>query len=132
MYKVKFNTYEFPLIEGGYGVLPEQAEFKINAENLSLAAVEEVVENPANLNKIYLIDTEKAEPVEVITGLTAVKSLRKIYDYESGVYNEEGEFVEEQFVIIDVVVGVPGLEETVEKNTADIEYIAIMSDIELE
>lgn len=131
MYKVKFNTYEFPLIEGGYSVLPEQAEFKINAEMLSLAAVEEVVENPANLEKIYLIDEEKEEPVEVISDLTAVKSLRKIYDYTTGVYDDEGQFIEETFIIIDVVVGVPGLKEAVKKNSADIEYIAIMTDIEL-
>ena len=73
------------------------------------------------------VDDITTEKYSVIT------KLEKMFDYvyDTSVDEETDEITESKCDVILVELSVPGLKEQTEKNTSDIEYIAIMSDIEL-
>ena len=76
----------------------------------------------------YILSHFKRSKSGVLLG-----KLEKIFDYvyDTSVDEETGESTESKCDVVLVELAKPGLAEQTAKNTSDIEYIAIMSDIEL-
>ena len=139
MNTIKFaNLDEYSLVPSGFSVDNERASFVIIADEIGIGDVEATVETASALDRVEVIDDDKKEVVAVAEGLTVVSKLQKEFDYSYEVPTgevdpETGEPVYETITcdIIRLWIQLPGLKEAVDKNSADIEYIAIMSDIEL-
>ena len=139
MNTIKFaNLDEYSLVPSGFSVDNERASFVILADEIGIGDVEATVTESGALARVDVIDTEKQQVVAFAEGLTVVSKLQKEFDYQYEVPTgevdpETGEPTYETITcdIVRLWIQLPGLAEAVEKNTADIEYIAIMSDIEL-
>ena len=132
---VKFGSYQYALAPSGYGAIDNQITFLLDNRN-ELISIDELIE--------ILKDKDNTQMVEVVSNNG--KSLVVYRDYpnlvsvatrEDYVINtstdpETGEIIEEKISVIRVALEEDNLTQNVSKNTSDIEYIAIMSDIELE
>ena len=132
MNKVYFGNYEYLLIPGGYGMESEAIRFIIFADDIDLAEVEDVITTKANVKKIEIRKEETGALTQVFRGYVTNRTLEKVFDYVYGSkVDEDGDEHELTSDVIIITMAKPSLREQTEKNTADIEYIAIVEDIEL-
>lgn len=145
MYKIKLGAVEYNLIQdstfdAGVGFGGTLTAI-IYAEDHTLPEIEAVLSNPDNLASIEIINAETEEVVQIITGFSKLISIDKKYDYITETIVEP-KYHKRSYVrnaVISFTISKPTVEDALddniaatEKNGADIEYIAIMSDIELE
>lgn len=133
MNKIVFGNISYDIVPGGYSKHTDTFNCMIMADNIRLDEIETILTEPTNVER-FEIQNENSEVVEIVSGYSVITDLRKVFDY---VYNtitdeETGEVTEEKCDAIRFALAKPGLKEQTDKNTSDIEYIAIMSDIELE
>lgn len=133
MYQIQLGSIIYDLIPSGYGHYDDKLTAQIYAENIPLTEVEEVLSNVSNVDHIEIIDKDRKEVVEAFNGYEVLESIRKDFDVvvETTINEETQESTEVKADVIAFVLTKPSIEQTVAKNTADIEYIAVMSDIEL-
>ena len=131
MYQVVFGTNIYNLIPGGYLHDKDKLNFYLFANNLNLNEIETVLLNNANVRVIQVVDEEE-ELIQVFRDYTILQEIKKVYDYIYETYiNEEGDEIERKADVIICELDKPNLREMTEKNTADIEFIAIMEGIVL-
>lgn len=149
---IRFGSNEYALVPGSsVQPLGEKLEIQLLAEDLDVMEVESVLSDVANTETLVIVD-DKGAAIQVVKGWTKLDSLRKEYDvlywtdYEEVIITPEHidpdtgaiipaetqvEPIEHRADILYVHMVKPGLEGQVDENTANIEFIAIMSDIEL-
>lgn len=128
---IRFGSNEYELIPGsGILELTDSLEIQLLADPIDIDNLEEVLSNKTNLETIKVVNQGSVQ--QIFKGYTKVDSLIKKYDVVySTTWAEDGSAVESTANILYVYLKKPGLEEQVEENTANIEFLAIMSDIEL-
>lgn len=147
---IKFGTYEYELVPD-FEIIQnnEFLKFSILANEVPMTELEEVLKNKQNLLEIEIRDETN---YKLLTGYNQLTSLVKTYGVEYGriyenVVVEEAhidpdtgenvpEVIEEVEVtltsdIIEVEIQAMNLAQQVSINTANIEFLAIMNDIEL-
>lgn len=133
MNKIVFGNFKYDVLPSGFSVHTDTFRALIKADGIQLGDFEEVVSDPSNIARIEIKNETETEVLRIVTGYSVITKLEKMFDYvyETSTDEETGEITESKCDVILVELGVPGLKEQTEKNTSDIEYIAIMADIEL-
>ena len=133
MNKIVFGNFKYDVLPSGFSVHTDAFRALIKADGIQLGDIEEVVSDPSNIARIEIKNETETEVLRIVTGYSVITKLEKMFDYvyNTSVDEETGEITESKCDVILVELSVPGLKEQTEKNTSDIEYIAIMSDIEL-
>lgn len=133
MNKIVFGNFKYDVVPSGFSVHSDVFRALIKADGIQLGEIEDVISDAANVARIEIKNETETETLRIVTGYSVVAKLEKIFDYvyDTSVDEETGEITESKCDVILVELSVPGLKEQTEKNTSDIEYIAIMSDIEL-
>ena len=149
---IRFGTNEYALVPGSaVQTLGDKLSIQILADGIDFEALEAVLKEKANVDEIQVADESGVQ--QSIFGYSKLDNIHKNYhvlywtetvehiitpesiDPETGETipaEVEYETVEHYADILYVSLMKPGLEGQVEANTANIEFIAIMSDIELE
>ena len=131
MDKVVFGLIEYNLLPSGYNYDKDNIIFYLFAEEIELNEVETTLLNISNVKTIHIKD-ENEHIIQTFRDYTVLKELKKIYDYSYETYiNEEGDEIERKTDVIICELNKPDLRKKTEKNTADIEFIAIMEGIVL-
>lgn len=103
----------------------DMLQMQILADEVSFSELETVLSNSDNIKVITVTDTD-----ELLTYFNYIKliSLNKMFNETFEINDSESITVD----VIHIVLQKPDLADQVAENTANIEFIAIMSDIELE
>lgn len=148
---IRFGSNEYALVPGS-AVQPvnDRVEIQLLAEGVDFEALEAVLLDKDNVDTITVVDEHG--PAASIHGYSKLVNMYKAYDvlywteYTENVITPqsidpdtgemipavvEREPVEHRADILYIQMTKPGLEGQVDENTADIEFLAIMSDIEL-
>ena len=124
---VKFGSYQYALAPSGYGAIDNQITFLLDNRDELISKDKDntqMVEVVSNNGKSLVVYRDYPNLVSVAT--------REDYVISTSTDPETGEIIEEKISVIRVALEEDDLTQNVSKNTSDIEYIAIMSDIELE
>lgn len=116
--QIYFGTNEYILAPNNsiINFVNNTSEIHILATNVTFAELETVLLNLANISNIKIVENDT---INYINDYNKLISLSKIYDND---LNEE---------IFSIILGKRNINDQVNKNTADIEFLAIMSDIDL-
>ena len=133
MNKIVFGNISYDIVPGGYSKHTDTFNCMIMADNIRLDEIETILTESTNIER-FEIQNENSEVVEIISGYSVITDLRKVFNYVYSTSTDEemGDIIEEKCDAIRFALAKPGLKGQTDKNTSDIEYIAIMSDIELE
>lgn len=133
MNKIVFGNFKYDVVPSGFSVHSDVFRALIKADGIQLGEIEDVVSDVENVARIEIKNETETETLRIVTGYSVVAKLEKIFDYiyDTSVDEETGESTESKCDVVLVELAKPGLAEQTAKNTSDIEYIAIMSDIEL-
>jgi len=148
---IRFGSNEYALVPGsGINTLGNGIDIQLLAQDVNLNSLTDVLKNSANTETIKVVDGDTT--TQVIEGYSKLDHMEIRYDqiyfteYEEVIIvpahhdSETGEEVPAQTEMVpqDLTADIvyihmvkPGLEGQVKENTANIEFLAIMSDIEL-
>lgn len=142
---IRLGSNEYALVPGStLQELGDNLEIQFLADELDIGEIEDVLKDSENTAEMITVDDEGVTQ-QVVRGYTNLHSMQKKYHVlYSTEYPEQPEWDPEseeppEYLdpilhyadIIYVKMSKPGIEAQVETNTANIEFIAIMSDIEL-
>ena len=149
---IRFGSYEYVLAPNAtIQELGKNLSIQILAENVNFEELESVLKNPDNLNEIVILD-DNNQPQQYIYGYSKLDNIHKNYhvlywtetvehmvpeniDSQTGNITPskiESEIIEHYADIFYISLIKPSLEDQVKINTANIEFLAIMSNIDLE
>ena len=149
---IRFGTNEYALVPGSAVQVNSNNELAIQvlADGVDFEALEAVLMEKENVANIVIADDKGV--INAIPGYTKLVNMYKAYDvlyWTEYVEHEiapqsidpetgdmipaiiETETVEHRADVLYIRMAKPGIEQQVDANTANIEFIAIMSDIEL-
>ena len=148
---IRFGTNEYTLLPGStVQIINDKLLIQIMANNLDFNNFESILRDNENTKEIILFDTEG--PIRTFFGYSQLEEIYKVYDvlYQTeykdheispqSIDAETGEMIpsiieretiEHRADVFYLTLKKPDITEQVNKNTANIEFIAIMSDIEL-
>ena len=151
--KICFGANQYTLIPGSaVQTLGNTLSIQLLADTVNFEELEVVLKNKNNINEITVLNDQEL-PTQIIFGYSKLDTVHKKYhvlyetetiehvvtpasvDPETGeaIPAEMGyETIEHYADIFYISLIKPGVEEQVDINTANIEFLAIMSDIELE
>lgn len=130
MYKVYYGEYEFEMIAGAYMQYNDTLEITIYGEGISLDYVENIVKNIDNLKEIKIYD-DRPQLVAKFNKYTAFDKLEKNPHYLLRKYDDEGNLNETYGEVIIITTKVPEMRDELMQVKSDMEYIAIMTDVDL-
>ena len=132
---IRFGSNEYALVPGSdVNKGSNYIDFQILADDVNFESLEAVLEDVNNLLDIQVVDEELIRHYE---GYVKLASLEKRYDVVYNIHYEEDPETHEEVPVedkADIIYGrlaQKDITEQVDQNTANIEFIAIMSDIEL-
>ena len=126
MEKIYFGLNEFDTVVGGASVFGDQGTFKlIKGED----TVDEIVEKTSNCETIK-VKSATGETLATYVGYTKFDSAVLDPEYVISVDPETGEPT--TAAVVTVIVLKPTVEEQVAQNSANIDYIAMVEDIDLD
>ena len=142
---IRFGSNEYDLVPGSAAQTYDgNLHLDVVADGVDFEELEEVLQNSDNLDPIKILDN--GEVVQVITGYGRLYGISKEYNVLYWIERIEPEPVdpedpeaepgepqdiEHRVDVFRVVLREPDLSDQVNENTANIEFLAIMSDIEL-
>ncbi len=132
MYTVQFGDYELDMLPGAYMVMEEFLEITIPAEDLSLDYVESIIQDRNNLQLIQIFDARPVLVAKFEKIYTEYGSLVKNPHYLIERFDGEGNLNEKYGDVITIRVTKSTIDTTISKMQSDMEYIAIMSDIDID
>ena len=131
---VKFGSYQYTLAPSGYGAIDNQITFLLDNRN-KLISIDELIAILKDKNNTQVVEVvgNNGKSLVIYRDYPNLVSVTTQEDYIIGtsIDPETGEILEKQISVIRVALEKDDLAQNVSKNTSDIEYIAIMSDIEL-
>lgn len=131
MYTVSFGDYNFDMFPGAYMELENELEVTIDGQNMSLDYIDSILQNPANLQLITISDP-RPMVVARFQNYIEVVSITKNPHYQTQKFDGEGNLDEKYGDAIIIRIRKPSINTTVSKMQATMEYIAIMSDIDID
>ncbi len=132
---VKFGSNQYTLAPSGYGAIDNKITFLLDNrdESISIDALVTMLKDKDNTQTVEVVNNS-GKSLVIYRNYPNLASVATINDYviNTSTNPETGEVTTETISVVRVVLETDDLTETVSKNSSDIEYIAIMSDIELE
>ena len=132
MYTVQFGSYTLPMVRDLYNWFEEYVEIMLDPKQVDMETLHEILSNKSNLSIIKIFDDDNKLVAISDHIFTEYDSLNRIPQYTVCFYNEFG-VREKQYV--DVIVAhikKPTSETSIRKMQSDMEYIAIMADIDID
>ncbi len=132
MYTVQFGEYTLPLVRDLYNWFEDYVEIMIDPAQVDMETVHQILSSANNLAIIKIFDDDNKLVAISDHIFTEYDSINRVPKYTVGYYNEFG-VREKQYV--DVIVAhikKPTTETSMRKIKSDMEYIAIMSDIDMD
>lgn len=128
--KIRFGVNEYTLVPGSAIQENENnLEVRILDENINLEDLENVLLDNNNVSSIDVIDENGTKQIYKDWG--KLINIRKEYNMLYWTEQVDNEMVKHVANIIYITFSHPGLESQVEMNKANIEFLAIMNDIDL-
>ena len=131
---IKLGEYKLKIIRSGYGYGSDKMFFLLFPEERTLEEIENIIKNPKNTKKIIISDKEEKDIYLILEGFCEVDNVEKQYQgaYYTNV-NEEDESSETFFTdIYRITLNKNTIPSQLTKFQSDLEYVAIMSDIDLD
>lgn len=132
---VKFGSNQYALAPSGYGAIDNKITFLLDNrdESVSIDTLITILKDRDNTQTVE-VTNDSGTSLVIYRDYPHFGSVSTYDDYVIGTHldPETEELVADTISVIRVVLEMDDLTETVSKNSSDIEYIAIMSDIELE
>ena len=132
---VKFGSHQYTLAPSGYGAIDNKITFLLDNrdESISIDDLIAILKDRDNTQTVEVV-SENGKSLVIYRNYPHLASVATRNDYiiSTTTDPETGETTTETISVIRVALENDDLTETVSKNSSDIEYIAIMSDIELE
>jgi len=132
---VKFGSHQYTLAPSGYGAIDNKITFLLDNrdESISIDDLIAILKDRDNTQTVEVV-SENGKSLVIYRNYPHLASVATNNDYiiSTTTDPETGEMTTETISVIRVALENDDLTETVSKNSSDIEYIAIMSDIELE
>ena len=131
MNKIVFGTTEYPLMPSGYGESSGHLNILLFANTLELTEVEKVLLDKKNTEVIVVKDFQN-RTIQLFRDYIVLDEIKKQYGYKYNRSVIEGEEKIDTADVIIIQMSKPGLKEQTNENTSNIDYIAIVEDIDLE
>ncbi len=132
MYTVRFGDYELNMFPAAYIVEDDYLQITIPADNLSLDYVESIIKNQNNLQLIQISDGRPGPLVKFEKIYTEFDRLEKNPHYMIQRFDEDGNLNEKYGDAIIITVRKPTINSKLSQMQATMEYMAIMSDIDID
>ena len=140
---IRFGSNEYEMLpNSGLDTYDGSLHLSLLADNVDFEDLEEVLLDKDNLDPVKVIENNIV--TQSVYGYTKLYELKKEYDvlwWTEQVMPEpaeeeeedypEAEIIEHRADVYRIILQKPELKDQVDENTANIEFIAIMSDIEL-
>lgn len=133
MEKIKFGEKSFTLITNGVDTFSDdKLTVSFQLGDVTLDVVETLVSDSSNTDRIEILDSD-GELLRPLTGYTILKELKKVKDYpvETKLLEDGTEETTKADIAV-VTLSKTDLREEVARNTANIEYLSMMTDVNLE
>ena len=131
MNKIIFGTHEYSLMPSGYGESEGHLHILLFADTVELTEVEKVLLDKKNTELIVIRDVYN-RTIQLFRDYIVLDEIKKQYGYEYNKSIISGETKIDTADVIIIQMSKPGLKEQTNKNTSNIDYIAIVEDIDLE
>ena len=102
-------------------------------ENQSLDTFDKIFQNPDNLQEIRITDSNKQQIYDTLRGFKYLVSIGREYQgaYHDG-YDDNGEYYKITSDLVKILLRRESPEDAIPKMQATMEYMAIMSDIDID
>lgn len=132
MYTVYFGDYQFDMLDGMYNWQDEYLEVWLPSESTDLNTIDSILSNASNLQNIYIYDEFDKLIAKSEKKYTEYDYIKRIPKYQIDMYSPEG-IREPQYVeAVEVRIRRPSADTKLTKMQATMEYMAIMSDIDID
>lgn len=132
MYTVYFGDYQFDMLDGMYNWQDEYLEVWLPSESTDLNTIDSILSNASNLQNIYIYDEFDKLIAKSEKKYTEYDYIKRIPKYQIDMYSPEG-IREPQYVeAVEVRIRRPSADTKLTKIQATMEYMAIMSDIDID
>lgn len=132
MYTVYFGDYQFDMLDGMYNWQDEYLEVWLPSESTDLNTIDSILSNASNLQNIYIYDEFDKLIAKSEKKYTEYDYIKRIPKYQIDIYSPEG-IREPQYVeAVEVRIRRPSADTKLTKMQATMEYMAIMSDIDID
>lgn len=132
MYTVYFGDYQFDMLDGMYNWQDEYLEVWLPSESTDLNTIDSILSNASNLQNIYIYDEFDKLIAKSEKKYTEYDYIKRIPKYQIDMYSPEG-IREPQYVeAVEVCIRRPSADTKLTKMQATMEYMAIMSDIDID
>lgn len=131
MNKIIFGESEYTLMPSGYGEGSGHFNILLFADQVELTEVEKVLLDKRNVELIVVKDAQN-RTIQLFRDYIVLDEIKKQYGYK---YNKSVIKGEEKIDTADVIIiqlSKPGIRQQTNENTSNIDYIAIVEDIDLE
>jgi hypothetical protein len=124
---------ELKITTNGFGYGNEDAFFYIFPEERTIEEIEELFMSPQNTKLIIITDNNKRDIYGRLHNYVILQEINKLYQeaYHEG-YDEQGNYYKLTTDLIKVTMRRPNTEDKIPQMQATMEYIAIMSDIDID
>lgn len=129
---VYFGEYAFTMFQTTYNLGDTYVDIYLSNKNTSLDEIESVVQSPKNLKEIKIFDSQQALVIKFNNKFTVYDSLCTIPSFKYAEYNNNGEREPQYTKVIKLTLKMPTPESELQKMQATMEYMAIMSDIDID
>lgn len=133
-YTVKFGSVKYDMLPNGFEVYKDRIVIRIFGTNVSVDEMEEQLSNPSNLKLIEMFLEEGGTTTALgkYTQFNILHDIRKTPNVELQRYSEDMLLERETFDQIEITIRTIEPADIVPKIQSDLEYIAILSDIDLD
>lgn len=117
---------------GGFGYGSSEIFFLVFPEDYSFEELEEIFSNAQNTQKIQIVDSDRHNIYATATDYIILTNMRKLYNevYYEG-YTDEGQYFQLTTDLIKVELRKQNANDLVNQLQSDVEYMAIMTDVDL-
>lgn len=132
MYKVYFGEYGFDMFPGAYSDMGDSLSVTLDGKQASLDYIEKIVSNKNNLKLIQIFDPRPALITKFNNRYTEFDKLEVNPNYLISRYDDQGNLDEKYGDAIIITLRRPTVESILQKMQSDLEYMAIISDIDID
>lgn len=132
MYTVYFGDYQFDMLDGMYNWQDEYLEVWLPSESTDLNTIDSILSNANNLQNIYIYDEFDKLIAKSEKKYTEYDYIKRIPKYQIDMYSPEGIREPRYVEAVEVRIRRPSTDTKLTKMQATMEYMAIMSDIDID
>lgn len=130
---ITLGEYKLKITTGGFGYGDDKLFFFLFPEDKTLEEIEAILKNPKNTKRIIVSDKEEQNIFAILENYCNISNIEKLYNYAYYKhFDSSGNLIEAYTDLYKIKLSrstVPGQLNQVQ---SDLEYIAILSDIDLD